>query len=136
LDVSLTRESVEQRNKAWETITTDFNNAQIHNISRDISELKTKFKNMKAQQKTNVKSEGDSSRSITYTIIEKEVVEEVPDRRLRNRSTSQQSLTPTTNHSRPIKKVIPSSQNYYSDFLDGLNTESSDEEVKIIYSDI
>jgi uncharacterized protein (DUF305 family) len=130
LDVSLTRDSVEQRNKAWETITKEFNNAQIHTIARDISELKTKYKNMKAQQKTNFKHEGDLSRAVTYTVIETEESsgDFTNERKLRTRTsdTNLPSSTPAAVQARPVRKST--SKSYYSDFLDDLNMGSSEDD--------
>lgn len=50
LDTSLTRDSIETRKKAWDSITDEFNWANVNDIPRDQLELKTKLKNLKAQR--------------------------------------------------------------------------------------
>lgn len=56
LDTSLTRDCIESRNRAWDSITEEFNWANVNDIPRDQLELKTKYKNLKAQR-VNFKSE-------------------------------------------------------------------------------
>lgn len=142
LDNSLTRDSVEQRNKAWETITEEFNNAQVNVITRDIPELKTKYKNMKAQQKTTFKHDVDGSRTITYTVIEAETIPEEAigeQRRMRTRTSDSnlQNSTPAVNQTRSTKKPSSGSKIFFgtdSDFLDDLNMGSdSEDEVSELY---
>lgn len=60
LDSSLTRDSLDLRNKAWETITEEFNEANVNDMQREMIELKTKVKNMKAQNTNIPKTENET----------------------------------------------------------------------------
>lgn len=86
LDTSLTRESLDLRNKAWETITEEFNEANVNDIQREMIELKTKVKNMKAHISNFPKAENETGNPAVVQsniIIEEiEVFEQKPRRLL------------------------------------------------------
>lgn len=67
LDTSQTRSAIENRNKSWQSIVDEFNAANL-NISRDINELKIKYKNMKSKG-TSFKIEDTSDQIINEEII-------------------------------------------------------------------
>ena len=69
LDTSLSRESLDNRQKAWEALTEEFNKHEVANISRDIAELKIKYKNMKAQRSNdNYKTEHILEQQVVHII--------------------------------------------------------------------
>lgn len=125
LDNSLTRESLDLRNKAWETITEEFNKAQVNDVQRDMTELKTKHKNMKAQRYS-FKTESEGGRSaIEESYIESDAIaeENLMERKLRSKgsglSTNKQSSptrpyrvlrapAPTSNHKKSIEAILDS----------------------------
>jgi reverse gyrase len=91
LNTSLTRESLELRSQAWDTILQEFNRSKLSSAQRDINELKIKLKNMKAKR-TNFKTESDSGNStVEQAFIE---VEQVADEVVKIRRTKPQTSTP------------------------------------------
>lgn len=95
LDTSLTRDSIETRNKAWDSITEEFNWANVNNIPRDQLELKTKVKNLKAQRVNFKTDTGDDERG--KTIVQEIYIDaehlEVDQRTLRTKAPVRSSLT-------------------------------------------
>lgn len=77
LDTSQTRDAIRNRKSSWQTIHDEFNAAGL-NISRDLSELKIKYKNMKSNGTSfSVESKGSSSMD-NNTYIELHQIEESP----------------------------------------------------------
>lgn len=129
LDNSLTRDSLELRNKAWATITEEFNKAQVNDIQRDITELKTKHKNMKAQRLAfKSESEGRSTVGETYTESDLIVEESLDERKLRSKDSGRPiiNITKQSPPSRPNRILkAPSASPYKKKsieaILDGLD---------------
>lgn len=116
LDTSLTRDSLDLRNKAWDIITEEFNKAQVNGIQRDMSELKIKHKNMRAQR-FNFKSEGDTSNStVNQTYVE---IDPMPEENL---SRSLRSKAPESSATHKSNDERPRAQRYEA-ILDGLDSE-------------
>jgi Myb/SANT-like DNA-binding domain len=81
LDTSQTRESLELRISAWETITEEFNRSKDNSTHRDMSELKIKLKNMKAKR-SSFKTESESGQSfVEQSYIE---VEPIPEEHVKS----------------------------------------------------
>lgn len=68
LDTSQTRSAIENRTRSWQNILDEFNSANL-NITRDMNELKIKYKNMKSKG-TNFKVEDSSDHIIDEIMIE------------------------------------------------------------------
>lgn len=112
LDTSLTRDSLEQRNKAWETITEEFNRARVNDLHRDMSELKIKHKNMRAQRlsfKTEDAGNSAANEHSSYIDIEP-ISDESPPRALRPKapeaSTRKQEARPVRSHARSTRNEL------------------------------
>ena len=139
LDNSLTRESLELRNKAWATITEEFNKAQVNDMQRDMTELKTKHKNMKAQRGA-FKSESEGARSIVEEIYPESdsiVEESLDERKLRSKDSVhvvQTKQSPKSLPYRVLRAPVPAPQQKKSneailDSLDDLCDYSDDDDV-------
>lgn len=131
LDTSLTRDSLDMRHKAWETITDEFNKAQVNEIQRDTIELKTKHKNMKAQR-SSFKTESETGNSlvdISYTETDPLPVDSMADRNLRSKDSSSGTRTVLHNDllpSRPVRilrapAAAPYQKKSYDAILDSLD---------------
>lgn len=125
LDTSLTRDSIETRNKAWDIITEEFNWAQVNNIPRDQLELKTKLKNLKAQR-VNCKTESTENESAVMSVVDTDTTT-VEERKLRAKFPIRSSLpAPTSILTRPKK-----SNEAILDSLDPDWDSDDDEDVSI-----
>lgn len=67
LDTTQTRSAIENRTKSWQSIVDEFNAANL-NISRDINELKIKYKNMKSKG-TNFKVDNDNTSEVVEDVV-------------------------------------------------------------------
>lgn len=140
LDTSLTRASLDQRNKAWDTVTEEFNSAQL-GIQRDLMELKIKHKNMKAQRQ-NFKSEAETgATSVMNSYGEEYLLNEdpSPERKLRSKPLNEQiasnsikvaSTAPRLLRPNRVSAVRPK-RKVFDEFLDELDvnfdSDSEDE---------
>lgn len=110
LDTSLTRDSLEQRNKAWDTITEEFNRARVNDLHRDMSELKIKHKNMRAQRLSFKTEEAGNSAVNEQSYIDFEPIsDETPPRALRPKaeaSTRKQEARPVRSHARSTRNEL------------------------------
>jgi len=127
LDNSLTRDSLELRNKAWATITEEFNKAQVNDIQRDITELKTKHKNMKAQRLA-FKSESEGRSTVDEIESDMIAEESLDERKLRSKDSGRAIInitkqSPPSRLSRFLKAPAASSYKKKSieAILDGLD---------------
>lgn len=141
LDNSLTRESCELRNKAWATITEEFNKSHVNRVQRDIIELKTKHKNMKAQGCA-FKTESEGGRSaVDESYLEAET-DSSPERKLRSKDSAHLSITiqkqsPPPRLQRPLKAPAPTLKKSYEVILDSLDPScdfSDDDDVSFVIS--
>lgn len=126
------------RHKAWETITDEFNRAQVNDIHRDTIELKTKHKNMKAQRST-IKTESDSGHSAldaSYNDADPLPEDSMTERSRRSKdtSTAPRILHTETLTSRPVRTLnrapAPYQKKTYIEILDSLDptNDYSDED--------
>jgi hypothetical protein len=139
LNTSLTRESLELRSQAWETILDEFNRSKSLSAQRDINELKIKLKNMKAKR-TNFKTESDQSHSpVEAAFIE---VEPIAEEVVKVKRTKVQSSTPILHNDLPqirsSRSSVPATSRYAPkiktyevvlDSLDPMNDYSDDDDV-------
>lgn len=133
LDTSLTRDSLELRNRAWDTITSEFNKAKVNDIERDMNELKIKHKNMKAQR---ISYKAEKEPGQFHSIVEESIIETDPlteDNMPRSlRSKLSDSSTNNLHHTEtppvrtyrvvPLKTRVQSKTKKYEALLDCLDT--------------
>lgn len=137
LDTSLSRDSLELRNKAWQVITDEFNKSKVGDVRRDMNELKIKHKNMKAQR-INFKAEGISGHSvIEQSYIETDPIpEESMTRSLRSKAPDSdtsivQKDTPPRERKYQVVKVParqPAKTKNYEALLEDTSEDFSDDD--------